>query len=256
MVDPAGSIRDRLDPRTFLALLLAGLVGVLAVLPYQFALTGWPSADALPLVLALTLIQNAVLIGLAVVVGLALGPLVGFRVYAPASVPTTYGRAVALGVAFGVVVLAIDALVFAPFVRDAVLGGAVLPVQPNRGEAAWLGLLASLYGGVTEELLLRFGLMTLLAWVGWHLSGRPTELPAGVAWASILIAAALFGLGHLGATAAVLELTPAVLVRMLVLNGIGVVAFGWLYWPYDVVSAMVAHFTGDVVLHVIAVLVA
>lgn len=252
--------RDRFDGRTFAMLLAAGLVGVLAVLPYQFALTGWPAAP-LWLVVAAALVSNAVLVGMAVLVGLVLGTAVGFRVYAPGSIPgsswaSRYARAVAVGLAFGVVVLLLDAVVFAPLVRDAVLGGAVLPAQPTRGEAAWIGLLASLYGGITEELFLRFGLMSLLAWVGWRLAGRPGGLPGWVAWGAILVAALLFGLGHLGATATFFELTPAVLVRMLLLNGIGGVAFGWLYWRYDLVSAMVAHFAGDVVIHVLAVLVA
>ena len=255
MSDPAvPSVRDRLEPRTFLALLAAGLVGVLAVLPYQFALVGWPSADVLPLVLAAALAQNAILIGLVVLVGQVLGTAVGFRVVAPDSSPVaTYGRAVAVGLGAGVAILILDAVVFAPLIREAVLGGAVLPVQPGRGEAAWLGLLASLYGGITEELLLRFGLMSLLAWIGWRLVGRPADLPAGVAWGSIVLAALLFGLGHLPVTATLFELTPAVLVRMLVLNGIGGVAFGWLYWRHDLVAAMAAHFAADLVLHVVAV---
>lgn len=254
------SWRQRLDGRTFLGLLLAGLVGVLAVIPYQFSLTGWPAAP-LWLVVAAALVQNAVLIGVAVFVGLVLGTAVGFRVYAPGAIPggswaSKYARPVAVGLVFGVVVVLADALVFAPLVRDAVLGGAVLPAQPTRGEAAWLGLLASLYGGVTEELFLRFGLMSALAWVGWRLVGRPDDLPRGVAWGAVLVAALLFAVGHLGATAAIYELTPAVLARMVVLNGLGGVAFGWLYWRYDLVSAMVAHFAGDVVIHALAVFLA
>ena len=262
MAESAGTRwRDRFDGRTFVGLLLAGLVGVLAVVPYQFALTGWPAAELLPVVLAATLVQNGVLIGLSVLLGLVLGAAIGFRVYAPAVIPgatfaSKYGKAIVVGLGFGVVVILADVLVFAPLVRDAVLGGAVLPAQPSRGEAAWLGLLASLYGGVTEELFLRFGLMSALAWVGWRLAGRPAELPQWVAWGAILVAALLFAVGHLGATAAVFELTPAVLVRMIVLNGLGGVAFGWLYWRYDLVSAMVAHFAGDVVIHVLAVFLA
>ena len=247
-------LRDPLEPRTALVLVAAGLVGVLAVLPYQFALTGWPPADVLPLVVVLALVQNAVLLGVAVVVGLSLGGAAGLRVRLPAS--DRDGRAPAHGVGVGVAILVLDAVAFAPLVRDAVLGGAALPTQPSRGEAAWVGLLASLYGGVTEELFLRFGLMSLLAWAGWRLAGRPDDLPLAAAWAAILLAALLFGLGHLGATAAIFELTPAVLTRMLVLNGIAGVAFGWLYWRYDLLAAMSAHFAADLVLHVVAVLLA
>lgn len=246
------------DARTFGILLVAGLVGVVAVLPYQFALTGWPTAASIPLPLALTLIQNGLLIGLAVLVGLRLGTPVGLAVYRPGAIPgrsvvAKYGRGAVTGVAAGALILLLDAVVFGPLIRGAVLGGAALPAQPARGQAAWVGLVASLYGGITEELFLRFGLMSLLAWLGWRLMGRPDDLPPVVAWAGILIAALLFAVGHLGATAAVSELTPAVLVRMLVLNGIGGLIFGWLYWRYDLVSAMAAHFSADIVLHVLAV---
>jgi len=250
--------RTWFDRRTFLTLLVAGLVGVVAVLPYQFGLTGWPAAASIPLLLVLTLLQNGILIGIAVLVGLRLGTPIRLAAYRPEAVPgrglaATYGRGAVVGVAVGALILLLDAVVFAPLIREAVLGGAVLPAQPSQGQVAWVGLFASLYGGITEELFLRFGLMTLLAWLGWRLVGRPADLPAGVAWVAILVAALLFGLGHLGATAAVFELTPAVLVRMLVLNGVAGVAFGWLYWRYDLVSALVAHFSADVVLHVVVV---
>lgn len=242
-------------PRTFVGLVVAGLVGVLAVLPYQFALTGWPPAGVLPVVVAAALLQNGVLLAVVTLVGLRLGPVVGLRVARPAaSRARTYGRAAILGVGAGVAILALDAVVFGPLVRDAVLGGPALPAGPAPGGAAGVGLLASLYGGIAEELFLRFGLMTLLAWVGWRLVGRPDELPAGVTWAAILLAAGLFGLGHLGATVAVFRLTPTVVARMLVLNGLGGVVFGWLYWRDGLVAAMVAHFGADVVLHVVTAL--
>jgi membrane protease YdiL (CAAX protease family) len=35
------------------------------------------------------------------------------------------------------------------------------------------------------------------------------------------------------------------------LNGIGGVVFGWLYWKKGLESAMIAHFSADIVLHVL-----
>jgi len=40
------------------------------------------------------------------------------------------------------------------------------------------------------------------------------------------------------------------------LNGLGGLAFGWLYWKQGLESAMIAHFSADIVLHVITPLVA
>ena len=250
---------DRRTRRTFLLLVGAGLLGVLAVLPYQFALVGWPSRELLALVVALALVQNAVLIGLAVGIGLTLGRRVGLAVRRDAAEPLArYARAALIGAGVGGATLVLDLVAFLPLVREAVLGGPVVggvgtPTELPALEAAGLGLLASLYGGITEELLLRFGLLSLLVWAGWRLTGRPEAPGDRVVWAAIVLTALLFAVGHLGATAALFELTPAVLARMLVLNGLAGVVFGWLYWRWDLLSAIVAHFAADVVLHVLAV---
>jgi membrane protease YdiL (CAAX protease family) len=71
-------------------------------------------------------------------------------------------------------------------------------------------------------------------------------------WSAIVIAAVLFGAGHLPATAALTPLTLVVVSRAIVLNGIAGVAFGVLYWRNGLEAAMLAHFGSDVVLHVLA----
>jgi membrane protease YdiL (CAAX protease family) len=76
-------------------------------------------------------------------------------------------------------------------------------------------------------------------------------------WIAISLAALLFGLAHLPATRAVgLPMSPLVIARAIVLNGIGGVAFGWLYWKRGLESAMIAHFSADIVVHVIPPLLA
>jgi hypothetical protein len=55
-----------------------------------------------------------------------------------------------------------------------------------------------LYGGITEELLLRWGVMTFLVWLVWRLfqKGKGAPKPVYVVTA-IVLSALLFGLGHL-----------------------------------------------------------
>jgi membrane protease YdiL (CAAX protease family) len=69
--------------------------------------------------------------------------------------------------------------------------------------------LASFYGGISEEVMLRLFVMSLLAWLGSFISrtaeGKPTS---AVFWISNILAAVLFGLGHLPATAMLIPLTP------------------------------------------------
>jgi hypothetical protein len=67
-----------------------------------------------------------------------------------------------------------------------------------------------------------------------------------------LLAAVLFGLGHLPATlAAGLPLSGLVISRALVLNGLLGITAGWLYRSCGLGSAMLAHFSADILLHVV-----
>jgi membrane protease YdiL (CAAX protease family) len=72
-----------------------------------------------------------------------------------------------------------------------------------------------------------------------------------ILWTANILVALLFGLGHLPATATLVPLTSLVVIRAVVLNGPASLAFGYLYWAHGLESAMLAHFTADVVLHVI-----
>jgi membrane protease YdiL (CAAX protease family) len=120
--------------------------------------------------------------------------------------------------------------------------------------ALWKRLLAGLfYGGINEELLLRLFLVSLIAWTfarGWR--RRPVLAGPAVMGAAILIAAVLFGLGHLPAAAMVGELTPQTVTRVLALNTLAGVVFGGLYWRRGLDAAMVAHAAAHLPLQLLA----
>ncbi len=62
----------------------------------------------------------------------------------------------------------------------------------------------------------------------------------------------LFGLGHLPATALIgLPLNALVITRSIILNGLLGAAFGWLYWTRGLESAVIGHFSSDILLHVV-----
>lgn len=69
--------------------------------------------------------------------------------------------------------------------------------------------------------------------------------------AANMLAALIFGAMHLPQAAALIGLTPMLVVMVLVMNGIGGIGFGWLYWRHSLVAAMWAHFVTDVVLKAI-----
>jgi hypothetical protein len=96
-----------------------------------------------------------------------------------------------------------------------------------------------LYGGVVEEVLMRWGLMTVLVWLGTLLVGEPS---AGVIWVVILLTGVLFGLGHAPSyVAAGARPSPMFFALAVVLNlWVGAIV-AWLYWHYGLEAAMIGH---------------
>lgn len=107
-------------------------------------------------------------------------------------------------------------------------------------------LMASvLYGGITEEILMRLFLMSLFAFVIWKLfyRGIPKEkIPCGVFIVANILAALLFAAGHLPATIGMFgELTAGVLIRCFLFNGGFGIVFGRMYRRYGIQYAMLSH---------------
>jgi len=246
--------------RVFSILFVAGLLGVIAVLPYMFDLLvtlpiGQGAAPDLPLpvVVALALLQNGILLAVVILIGMTLSERIGLpmplvRAWATGGT-TTRPQAILVpgflvGAASGVVLVGVEALFFLRNLPE--------PVHQLFEIPLWKRLLAGiLYGGLTEELLMRLFLLSLVAWVlgrWWKTpEGRPTT---GAFWTAIIVVAVVFGLGHLPATAAMTPLTPLLVVRALVLNGVAGVAFGYLYWRHGLEAAMAGHMSAHVVLQV------
>ena len=253
-------ISDHWSWRVFVVLMSGALVAIVAVVPYTITLLGSLPVSAnqpppLWVLLSLQLTQGVVVVGAATAIGLWLGPKVGLG--APlvhglvagdrtsrTKLRTVVGPAALVGVVVGAAIAALDLWVFSPrlLAPTNALGTATPP--------AWQGLLAALYGGIAEELMLRLGVMTFLVWLGARLTRTVVPGPT-VFWTAIVCAAVLFGVAHLPATAALWPLTPLVVARALLLNGLGGIAFGWLYWKQGLLAAMLAHFSADIVLHAV-----
>ena len=96
-----------------------------------------------------------------------------------------------------------------------------------------------LYGGIVEEVIVRWGLMSLLVWVGALLFGASTPC---VIWMAIVITGVLFGLGHLPSHLAVgCRKTPMFIASVIGLNLWASLIFGWLFWRYGLLAAILAH---------------
>lgn len=264
-------MKARFNRRLFLALWLASLVGIAAVIPASLTLQAPLLAQAelpiaLEVLLALNIAQNAILFAIATALGLILAQRIGLG--APILEAFLAGRkvgaqlraipapAIGLGVASALVIIALELLVFVPALREEI-GELAQPLTPTGVPLpAWQGLLGSLYGGINEEIFTRLFLLSLFAFLGKRIrhtaEGRPTQ---GVLWAANVLAAILFGLSHLPAVVMIVPLSPLVVTRLVFLNGLAGVAFGYLYFTRGLEAAILAHFVMDIVLHVLAPLV-
>jgi hypothetical protein len=112
-----------------------------------------------------------------------------------------------------------------------------------------------LYGGITEEVLLRWGFMTALVWLAWRvLQGRRGPVRSAFVWLAIVTSALVFGLGHLPIVYALAGGTVSATSVVIVVgaNAVFGVLFGYLFWRWGLESAMIAHATAHVVAEVVS----
>ncbi|KZC37968.1 MULTISPECIES: CPBP family glutamic-type intramembrane protease [Rhodanobacter] len=230
---------------------LAGALATLALMPYAMVLMPQQFAAAplpLPVIVLQAVVETGVLCWLLGWLGLRLGAPYGLDapwlrawVYRRPRDPAWHSRwwlAGLLGVAAALLVA----------------GLSLLGPQASAGHAhvaipAWRGALASFYGGTVEEILMRLLPISALIWLlarGNRRVARPWMFVL-----AIVLAALLFGIGHLPAAHAAGQLgTPLLIARIVLLNAMVGVACGGLFWKYGLEHAMLAHFCADLVLHV------
>lgn len=225
-----------LPRRRAVVLLAAGVVGAFAVIPHlrehlaQF-------------------LGSGILVAIAVVMGTWLSPRVGLATPLIDSVlsrqpfggraRSVVGIGIGLGVIAAVAAIAIDVVLFGPLLASAGMTPAV------SAPPLWTGLLAALYGGLTEEIVVHYGVMSLFVWSLAKAVRGPNAY-----WAAIGASAVILGLGHLPAIAALVPLTPLIVARAILLNGLPSVVFGWLYWRRGLEAAMLSHGAAALILHV------
>jgi len=142
--------------------------------------------------------------------------------------------------------LSLDAWTFARWIPELDYGA-----QGRFDAVTWLASI--LYGGVLEEVMLRWFVMSLLAFLIWRLLfRREAAVPAGALIAANVLAALLFAAEHLPATVQTFGgLTPLLLLRCFLLNGAAGLVFGRFYRKYGIHYAMLSHALFHIVSHTI-----
>lgn len=244
----AGTNNQQRHGRIFLTIFLLGLFGVITLaisitflIPSLVASLGDeapPPPPNIVIVLAMT-VQLGILIALATWAGLTLSKRMNTNV-TPILTHGISDKRLLLGlvsgVSAGLAMLIVHQLIFFPVTGIPVNVSAEMPIL--------IGLASVfLYGGFTEEILMRLGLMTLLLWLGSKIQNDENNAPTtAIFWIVNGIVTVLFGLLHIPSAVVILDIdpTPIVVAQALVLNSVGLL-FGWLYWRKGIETAFAAH---------------
>ena len=243
--------------RVALVWAILSMAGVLLAMPFLLTLLEGldaPNRPPLPVLTLVIVLQTGIGSFLLSWIGTAAGRKLG--VGSPVIEAFLSKRTIALDkhyllVAFlgafgGLAVIALDA-VFAPHMPP------TLRTMPQ--PTPFQGLLASFYGGISEEVLMRLGAATSFAWligkiVGFEGRGRTISLTLGV-----LFGALVFGVGHLPLAFSIWPAGPIVVARILLLNAVVGVLAGVVYVRRGLEHAVVLHFAADIALYVLRPLV-
>ncbi|WP_265569485.1 CPBP family intramembrane glutamic endopeptidase [Sphingomicrobium nitratireducens] len=232
----------QVSPFALAALLFAlGLLGILSMLTMPAPIAkpeGLKVSDAL--FKALLLVNPTILLALAVALGTPAARAAGLEAPLLSSIlaranPGPVLPAIARPAALGAAATAVVMIAYGAFTASQGL------ISEEVARTAGPNLLVRLlYGGMTEEILLRWGVMSILAWVLTRLGIRPVFY-----WIAIIGAALLFAAGHLPFLYSVQpDAAPMLVAAVLVGNAIPGALFGWLFWKRGIEAAMLAHAGG------------
>ncbi len=227
-----------------LTLFVLGLLGVFTMLTVTIPLDNLPNEvveKISPQTLKyLVLINPAILLLIAVIIGTLLYDKVGFSVPTISSIlkieqpkikfieQIKYG--IILGLISGILITLISIIFKSSLPQEFI----------DLGNKIKITVIARfIYGGFTEELLVRFGFMTLVVWI---VSKVTNNLVNSTYWIGIILASILFGLGHFPV---VFNTVPnpsiTLLTYVLIGNSIAGLFFGWLYWKKGLEAAFIGH---------------
>jgi len=237
--------------KIFFILLSLSLISVICVFPYVLSLQGElirKINQPISLIFFAQFIQSLILFSITIFFGLFFTKKINFplplleaisekRDYKK-NLKNILGKSILIGAIAAIIIYVLDIL-FSSL-------GATISTHQNYAPI-WQKLLAALYGGTTEEILMRLFLMSFFIWLSLKISKQNKPTKTGII-ISIFLAAIIFGLGHLPVTASLTTLSPLIIIRAVILNGVGGIIFGWLFWKKGLESAMMAHFTADIFL--------
>jgi hypothetical protein len=95
------------------------------------------------------------------------------------------------------------------------------------------------YGGIIEEILLRWNVLVVFVALGCMVFRKNTEF---VWWAAIALSALFFGCGHIPFyVATAIDPTMSSILLIIAMNSYAGIFFGWVFKKWGLIFAMIAH---------------
>lgn len=95
-----------------------------------------------------------------------------------------------------------------------------------------------IYSGLGQEILLRWGIMTAIVYV---FSSRGQEANKRTYLVGIILTAMLYAFAQFSSVTAYIDITPIILIRLLLLNVLDGILYGWLYYKFHFEAAVFSH---------------
>lgn len=150
-----------------------------------------------------------------------------------------------IGLATAFIITVSDSFIFARYLPSTITTYVFSPTYLITG---------ILYGGIIEEILLRLLVMSLFVLILWKLFAKTKDhmnIPNWIYLTAIIVSTILFAAGHIPLTIQSIGLSTPILIRCFVLNGIGGIGFGYLYWKNGLAYSMYAHAATHVFMQII-----
>ncbi|NLB53754.1 MAG: CPBP family intramembrane metalloprotease [Syntrophomonadaceae bacterium] len=188
-------------------------------------------------------VQNLFLVIVAVAAGVLLAPAAGLRapvleaLLSAGSLWESLKPQLLPGIITGFIGIVVFILAYYSFFLPRLDFQTVWAIENQRLNLNLWGRL--LYGGIVEEIIARWGIVSILIWLVTLLPGESGPL---MIWLAIIISGIAFGLLYLPDYYAAGSIKSAIFFTFIAFMYLwNAIIFGWLFWQYGLEAAIIAH---------------
>lgn len=251
------NMRVNISWRVFFAFLLSGVFGAIAITPYIYHILLNISVRVHPNPLILLFNQSAQTIASLtpiILIGMLLSKRINFGwpllcYFLEGKKPATkLSSTILISLITGlltVVLIIIFEILFSKIISPLSIPPKLIPSLIDR-------LFATFYSAINEELIFRLFIMSFIVWITFKIKSTKDKKPTipGI-WIGIIVSSLIFAITHLPYSFDFIKITPPIILRSLVLNGLSSSVYGFLFWRHGIESAMIAHWVTDLILQIV-----